>query len=61
MNDWMAQTRIKKNLSQQALSEKVGVSREYISMIENGERTPSVDVAKKIAQELGVSWVIFFN
>lgn len=57
----MAQTRIKKNLSQQALSEKVGVSREYISMIENGERTPSVDVAKKIAQELGVSWVIFFN
>ena len=37
------------------------VSRQYYGMIENGERTPSVDVAKAIANVLNINWTIFFE
>lgn len=53
--------RVKKELSQQILAEKVGISREYISMIENGERTPSVLIAKKISRILEIEWTYFFE
>ena len=53
--------RVKKELSQQILAEKVGISREYISMIENGERTPSVSIAKKISRILEIEWTYFFE
>lgn len=38
-----------------------GITRQYYSMIESGERRPSVDVAKKIAPVLGLDWTIFFE
>lgn len=37
------------------------ITRQYYGMIENGERTPSVDVAKSIAKVLGIEWTIFFD
>ncbi len=61
MRDWLKNKRSESNISQQELAQKVGVSREYITMIENNERTPSVSIAKKIANELGVDWTIFFD
>jgi len=39
--------RIKNNLTQEQLAEKSGFSKDYISMIERGERNPS-DKAKAI-------------
>lgn len=39
--------RIKNKLTQEQLAEKTGFSKDYISMIERGERNPS-DKAKKI-------------
>lgn len=47
--------RLKNNLSQEKLAFKAGVTRNYISMIERGERTPTVtklyDIAKAMNTE----------
>ena len=56
----MKNARLENNLSQQELADKVGISREYISMIENGERNPSVNIAKKIGDLLNINWTYFF-
>lgn len=52
-----------KQLTQEQVVSMSGanITRQYYSMIENGDRRPSVDVAKKIAPVLGVSWTIFFE
>ena len=44
-----------KNLSQVALAEATGISRDAISKYERGDSIPSVDYAKRIADTLGVS------
>jgi transcriptional regulator with XRE-family HTH domain len=41
------------NLTQAQLAEKAGVTQGAISMIERGERVPSLDVLVKIADALG--------
>ncbi|MBI4855820.1 MAG: helix-turn-helix transcriptional regulator [Acetobacterium woodii] len=61
MKKWLIDYRDKNGLSQSELAVKVRVSREYISMIENGNRNPSVEVAKRIANALGFEWEYFFN
>lgn len=40
---------------------EAGITRQYYSMIEKGERRPSVDVAKKLGNLLGINWTIFFE
>lgn len=60
MKSWLEEKRLDKGFSQQELADRVNISREYISMIENGQRTPSVTIAKKISKELDVPWVKFF-
>ncbi|UZH08040.1 helix-turn-helix transcriptional regulator [Heyndrickxia coagulans] len=37
------------------------MTRQYYGMIENGERRPSVEVAKAIAKVLKIKWTIFFE
>ena len=44
-----------KNLSQIALAEATGISRDAISKYERGDAIPSVEYAKRIADVLGVS------
>jgi transcriptional regulator with XRE-family HTH domain len=41
------------NLTQAQLADKAGVTQGAISMIERGERVPSLDVLVKIADTLG--------
>lgn len=43
--------RLKKKLTQEQVAEKSGFSKDYISMIERGERNPS-DKAKSIFAEI---------
>lgn len=41
-------------IGQEALASAAGVTREYISLIENGRRQPDAAVTRKIADRLGV-------
>lgn len=55
--------RKKKRLTQEevvSLSEE-SITRQYYGMIENGERKPSVKIAKSISDVLEVDWTIFFD
>ena len=42
-------------LSQKDLANKIGTSAAIIGRYERNERTPSVDIAKRLAEALGVS------
>ena len=49
-----------KGLSQEALSEKIGMSPQYLSSIERGKENPTLDMFIKLAQSLGVDiWELF--
>ena len=52
-----------KHLTHEQVATKTnkGITRQYYGMIENGDRTPSVDVAKSIAEVLEIDWTIFFE
>jgi len=47
--------RTEKGLTQAQLAERLNVQQSMISMIENEERNPSVDVLLKLASALGVT------
>lgn len=55
------QERRKHNLSAEALAKACGVSRSYITLIENGKRLPGVKVMPKIAQALGLGNSVVLN
>jgi len=58
---WLEKLRLKVGMTQEEVADKAGVKRQYYSMIENGGRTPSVKVAKKIGKILNFNWVLFFE
>lgn len=47
--------------SQEVLAEKTGVSAPYITQIEVGKRTPSLDIVEKLAFALGVEYKVLFE
>lgn len=47
--------RLKQSLTQEQLAEKVGISRLYITLIENGSRAVRVEVLERLADCLKVS------
>ena len=47
--------RLKKNLSQEAFADKVGVHRTYIGMIERAEKNITLLNIKKLADGLGIT------
>lgn len=58
---WLKAIRESKNLSQEEISKAVDITQASYSNIENGKRTPSVAVAKKIAAVLGFDWTRFYD
>lgn len=56
----LKENRINKGLTMRQVSEASNISESFYSMIENGERRPSVETAKKIAAVLGFDWTMFF-
>lgn len=52
MQNRLRQIRVEKAISQQALAEKTGVSRQSIHAIEKGKYVPSTELALKICREL---------
>ena len=53
--------RIKKGFTQAQVAEIAGIARAYYTEIENGVKTPSPNVAQKLAVILGFDWTIFFT
>ncbi len=53
--DRVKQLRAQKDVSQDELAKKAGVNRSYLSLIENGKSSPTLDVAERLAQGLGIS------
>lgn len=52
--------RIKQNLTQKELAEKMGTKQANISKIENGNANPSLDFLKRLANSLGKKLEIKF-
>lgn len=50
-----------KGMTQEQLSEKLGLTRQAIGSYENGISRPSVDTAKAIGKELGFDWTLLYE
>lgn len=59
MRQWLVEYR--GSHPQEEVAENCNIHRGYYSLIELGLRTPSVSVAKRIANYLGFDWTIFFD
>ena len=57
VGDNTARIRKEKGLTQEALAEKSGLSQQYISGLENGQRNPTIVTLFELASALGVSHV----
>jgi len=55
MKNYLKVARAKKDLTQAALAEKIGVSRQAVNNIENGNFNPSTLLALKMAKVLDAS------
>lgn len=53
--------RKKNNLTQSELAEKIGLSTNFIEMVERGERNTSVDKIFKLAKAFNISLAQFFE
>lgn len=58
---WLKEYRNKKGLTQLEVAEKADIKRPYYTMIETGQRKPSVAAAKSIGSALDFDWTIFFE
>ncbi|MBG9786909.1 helix-turn-helix transcriptional regulator [Brevibacillus laterosporus] len=56
--EWLVKAR--GSMTREEVSKLIGISRQYYSMIELGDRNPSVSVAKRIGEVLGINWTLFF-
>lgn len=59
--NWLKDIRKTENLTQFELADKAGISRAYYTHVENGDRRPSVDVAKRLGAILGFDWTLFYE
>lgn len=59
MRTWLIEARGKE--TQKNVAEKAGISQNFYSCIENGQRCPSPKVAQRIGEVLGIDWTMFFT
>ena len=58
---WLKTKRLDKKMTHDDVAKASGIERAYYTMIEQGNRRPSVHVAKSIAKVLDFEWVLFFD
>ena len=61
MNIWLKEIREQKNLTMLQVSHECKIAESYYCQIENRNRNPSVETAKKIADVLGFEWTRFYE
>jgi transcriptional regulator with XRE-family HTH domain len=61
MRDWLKEKRELKKLTHSEVADQSNISRSYYTHIENGTKTPTVEVAKSIGSVLDFTWTIFFD
>ncbi|MGE7121837.1 helix-turn-helix transcriptional regulator [Peribacillus sp. NPDC046944] len=58
---WLLDKRNKAKLTQEEVAVIAQIRRPYYTQIESGVRSPSVKVAKEIANAIGFEWTLFFE
>ncbi|WP_216827414.1 helix-turn-helix domain-containing protein [Alkalihalobacterium elongatum] len=61
MRNWLREIRKEKGLTQDEVATKAFINRAFYTQIENGSRNPSFEVAKNIANTLGINPSAFFT
>lgn len=61
MRNWLKNMRLQRKLTQEEVAKICDISRSFYTHIEQGNKTPSVEVAKKIGRTLGFKWTVFFE
>lgn len=61
MREWLVCKRKEKGLTQEEVAIRAGIARTTYAMIEQGNRDPSVPVAKRIADVIGFEWPLFYT
>lgn len=61
MREWLVEKRKEMEKTQKEIAYRANISRSMYAMIENGERNPSVIVAKNIATVFDFDWTLFFE
>ena len=57
----LKEIRKEKGFTQEQLANVCGVQLTTITMIETGNNSPSVELAKKLGEVLGIDWKVFFE
>lgn len=57
----LREIRLARRLTQEQLCDLAGISRDAISRIENGSRTPSIPTLERIIKALDISWSGLFD
>ncbi|MDV2995421.1 MAG: hypothetical protein N4J56_005075 [Chroococcidiopsis sp. SAG 2025] len=63
LNEALRLMRIFHDLSQKELAEKLGISKSYLSEIETGKKTPTIDLLNRYSKsfDIPVSSIMFFS
>ena len=61
MRKWLIKLRKEREMTQLCLAERIGISRAYYAQLELAQRSPSIRVAKKMADILDFEWTLFFE
>ena len=59
--DWLIQKRKEKGMFQRDVADYAGISVQFYSRMETGERRPSPSLAKKVAGILDFPWTKFYE
>lgn len=59
IGDRIKQLRKERNITQGELADRAGINRSYLSVVENSHSSPTVDVAERLAEAMGVNvWTL---
>ncbi|MBR8660725.1 helix-turn-helix transcriptional regulator [Brevibacillus sp. NL20B1] len=61
MRCWLVIKRNELGLTQEEVAKKAAIARTTYAMIEQDNRKPSVNVAKRLSKVLGIDWTLFFE